>query len=473
MAYRGGYLPEQRRDIERRLRDGEILCVVATNALELGIDIGELDAVDLRRLPGLGRGHLAALRPRGAARRARASACSSRRARRSISTWRASREYLLGAPVEEARIDPDNVEILIQHLKCAAFELPFKRGEPFGSLGPAETEERARLPRRSTASCTSRTARSTGRPTPTPPTTCPCAASAGTTSSSSTPRTTSRSPRSTGAARTRCCTSRPSTSTTASVAGRALRLRKPQGVRPQRRARLLHRRDDLHAGLASRRERHRAACSRSDRGPAAGARSRVVEKVVGYKKIKFYTHENAGYGDVRLPEMQMHTTAFWLTVPEALVRARLGAGARPPSMACAASASRSRRWRRSRSCAIRATSGTTLGDAAPESEHEDSPGNGNAHCGSAPQGARRAATRLQPHAVRLRARPGGHWARRAHVRAARRASRAGPATHRALPLPRRVPGVRRPGRVDAQDHDSRAAALDCSDGMSGRSGTEP
>ena len=43
----------------------------------------------------------------------------------------------------------------------------------------------------------------------------------------------------------------------------------------------------------------------------------IVEKVVGYKKIKLYTHENAGYGDVRLPEMQMHTTAFWLTVPEA------------------------------------------------------------------------------------------------------------------------------------------------------------
>jgi DEAD/DEAH box helicase domain-containing protein len=42
----------------------------------------------------------------------------------------------------------------------------------------------------------------------------------------------------------------------------------------------------------------------------------IVEKVVGYKKIKFYTHENAGYGDVRLPEMQMHTTAFWLTLPE-------------------------------------------------------------------------------------------------------------------------------------------------------------
>jgi len=51
----------------------------------------------------------------------------------------------------------------------------------------------------------------------------------------------------------------------------------------------------------------------------------IVEKVVGYKKIKFYTHENSGYGDVRLPEMQMHTTAFWLTVPEH-VCARVVAG---------------------------------------------------------------------------------------------------------------------------------------------------
>jgi DEAD/DEAH box helicase domain-containing protein len=46
----------------------------------------------------------------------------------------------------------------------------------------------------------------------------------------------------------------------------------------------------------------------------------VVEKVVGYKKVKFHTHENAGYGDVRLPDMQMHTTAFWITVPSELVR---------------------------------------------------------------------------------------------------------------------------------------------------------
>ncbi len=46
---------------------------------------------------------------------------------------------------------------------------------------------------------------------------------------------------------------------------------------------------------------------------------KVEEKVTGYKKIKFFTHENAGYGDVHLPEMQMHTTAFWLTLPEAVI----------------------------------------------------------------------------------------------------------------------------------------------------------
>ena len=57
-------------------------------------------------------------------------------------------------------------------------------------------------------------------------------------------------------------------------------------------------------------------------GAAAGlGEVSVIEKVVGYKKIKFHTHENVGYGDVRLPEMQMHTSGFWLTIPEDVVRA--------------------------------------------------------------------------------------------------------------------------------------------------------
>ena len=125
-----------------------------------------------------------------------------------------------------------------------------------------------------------------------------------------------RSPSSTGAPRTRCCTSRPSTSTTASStrsSGSTTRTTRPSCARSKPdyftdRADLPHRRRCIEA-----------AAARAGRSAARGigwGDVKVVEKVIGYKKIKFYTHENAGYGDVRLPEMQMHTTAFWLTVPE-------------------------------------------------------------------------------------------------------------------------------------------------------------
>ena len=80
----------------------------------------------------------------------------------------------------------------------------------------------------------------------------------------------------------------------------------------------------------------RSADASAEPWPSGWGEVAVVEKVVGYKKIKFYTHENAGYGDVRLPEMQMHTTAFWLTVPEARARARSGPAAPRRSTGCAA-----------------------------------------------------------------------------------------------------------------------------------------
>jgi DEAD/DEAH box helicase domain-containing protein len=135
-GYRGGYLPTERRAIERGLRDGEILGVVATNALELGVDIGRLDAAIVAGYPG---SIAATWQQFGRA---------GRRAGTSVAVLVASGapvdqyvvhhpEFLLDGPPEEARVDPDNLHVLLAHLRAAAFELPFEPGERFGP-GPAD-----------------------------------------------------------------------------------------------------------------------------------------------------------------------------------------------------------------------------------------------------------------------------------------------------------------------------------------------
>ena len=122
---------------------GEILCVVATNALELGIDIGELDAVVCAGYPGSVAAHWQRFGRAG--RRGGRSICVLVTSSAPLDQYLAREPaYLLGAPVEEARIDPDNPEILVQHLKCAAFELPFERGEPFGDAATPDEHARAR-----------------------------------------------------------------------------------------------------------------------------------------------------------------------------------------------------------------------------------------------------------------------------------------------------------------------------------------
>lgn len=131
-GYRGGYLPKKRREIEKGLKEGSIRGVVSTNALELGIDIGSLDAAVLASYPGtisstwqrIGR--------------------AGRRSSKSIGVLVSSSspinqyivnhpEYFTGKSPESGRINPDNLTILIDQIKCAAFELPFEKGEIFGS----------------------------------------------------------------------------------------------------------------------------------------------------------------------------------------------------------------------------------------------------------------------------------------------------------------------------------------------------
>src|SRR4051812_39761682 len=130
-GYRGGYLPRERREIERRLRDGEIRAVAATNALELGIDIGTLDAVVMAGYPGT----IASTWQRAgrAGRRQGTSAAVLVASSAPLDQYVIEHpEYFFGSSPEHAHINPENLEILLAHLKCAAFELPIRDGEKFG-----------------------------------------------------------------------------------------------------------------------------------------------------------------------------------------------------------------------------------------------------------------------------------------------------------------------------------------------------
>src|SRR5467141_209912 len=132
-GYRGGYLPSERREIERGLRDGKIRGVVSTSALELGIDVGSLDTVVMAGYPGT----IAATWQRaGRAGRRSGSSCAVLVASSAPLDQFIVRhpDYFFGNTPEHAFIQPDNLEILINHLKCAAFELPIAASDKFGDV---------------------------------------------------------------------------------------------------------------------------------------------------------------------------------------------------------------------------------------------------------------------------------------------------------------------------------------------------
>ena len=321
MGYRGGYLPETRREVERKLRSGEVLAVVATNALELGIDIGELDAVICAGYPGSS----AAMWQRfgRAGRRGGLSVCVLVTSSAPVDQYLArDPAFLLGAPVEEARIDADNVEILVQHLKCAAFELPFARGDVFGSLGAEETtdalgflEKHDVLHEASGAFHWAADAYPANHV----------------------------SLRSVGwdnvviidAEHDKTLAEIDFRGAHTMVHEQAIYQHDGECWQVERFDHENHKafvrkvapdyytEAMTHVQVALLEETATGELARGAWKSGWGEVS-VVEKVVGYKKIKFHTHENAGYGEVRLPEMQMHTTAYWLTLPEARLAVCMG-----------------------------------------------------------------------------------------------------------------------------------------------------
>ncbi|WP_228559751.1 MULTISPECIES: DEAD/DEAH box helicase [Myxococcus] len=321
-GYRGGYLPGTRRATEAALRAGEVRCVVATNALELGIDIGSLDAVVCAGYPG----SVAALMQRfgRAGRRGEGSLALLVTSSAPLDQYLAGDpRFLVGSPVEHARIDPDNVEILVQHLKCASFELPFEEGEPFGDVPPESTTEA--LGFLAQHEVVHPTVGEAGRrvfhwSTDAYPANHVSLRSVGWDNVVIIEKGTDR--------------------TLAEMDFRSAHtMLHEQAIYQHEAEQYQVERFDYENHKAFVRkvapdyftdamtyvrvhviQEDQAAPMGPDLQAGMGEVS-VIEKVVGYKKIKYHTHENVGYGDVALPEMQMHTTALWLTVPETVVRA--------------------------------------------------------------------------------------------------------------------------------------------------------
>jgi len=322
-GYRGGYLPEQRRRIEAGLRAGEVKCVVATSALELGIDIGSLDAVICCGYPG----SMAELWQRfgRAGRRFGESAAVLITNSNPLDQFLARDPSLIvGAPIEEARIDPDNLDILLQHLKCGAFELPFEGGDSFGDV-PGDSvldalgflaDNRVLQPAQNQAGKTLFHWSSDAYPA------------------------NAVSLRSAGwdnvviidVEQEKTIAEMDWHSSHTMLHEQAIYQHDGEQFQverldlPNRKAFVRQVEPDYYTTAMSHtkvkilHEESRGEVSLARAVlPAGLGEVNVIEKVVGFKKIKFHTHENVGYGEVQLPEIQKPTTAFWLTFPAALI----------------------------------------------------------------------------------------------------------------------------------------------------------
>ena len=317
-AYRGGYLPDTRRRIEGALRAGEIRCVVATNALELGIDIGALEAVVCAGYPGT----IAGLWQRfgRAGRRSDLSLALLVTASNPVDQFVARHpRQLWSQSIEHARIDPDNVEILVQHLKCAAFELPFRARDVYGDLPAASLGDALDY------------LADHGVVHPT--------AGIYHWASDSYPANgvSLRSASWDNFVIIDCDDDR----TIAEMDWRSSHsMLHEQAIYQHEGGQFQVERLDYenHKAFVKRVkpdyyttamthtkvtviEQERSALVALGEVPLEAGLGdvSVVEKVVGYKKIKFHTHENLGCGEVHLPEMKKHTTGFWLTFSEAFV----------------------------------------------------------------------------------------------------------------------------------------------------------
>ncbi len=326
-GYRGGYLPLHRREIERGLRNGDVRCVVSTNALELGIDIGALDVAVLAGYPG----SIAATWQRAgrAGRRSGRSAAVLVASSAPIDQFVVRNpEYFFGASPEHALVNPDNLHILLDHVKCAAFELPFTSGDSFGTINVQEVL--AVLAEEGFVHLVDGTWQWTQDSYP-----ANAVSLRSVTSDNFVVIDTTDEERVIGETD---FTSGPSTlheKAIYMVEGRLFQVERldydnrKAFVRAvecdyytdaitHTKVTILERFDqDQASGLKPQAQVHAPdpiGVLRLVPGASHGE-VHVVSRVVGFKKIKFYTNENVGSGELELPEQQMHTTSYWLTIP--------------------------------------------------------------------------------------------------------------------------------------------------------------
>jgi DEAD/DEAH box helicase domain-containing protein len=311
-GYRGGYLPRERREIERQIREGKVRAVVATNALELGIDIGSLDAVVMAGYPGT----IASSWQRAgrAGRRQSTSAAVMVASSAPLDQYIVEHpDYFFERSPEHAHINADNLEILLAHLKCAAFELPVREGEPFGRHDTSEL--------------------------------CRFLEEGGFLHHSGGAWHWTQDSYPANAVSLRAVTSDNFVVIDITNESKVIaEVSFPTALTTlHEKAIYLHERNQFHVERFDYKERKAYVKSvdcdyytdaidytqvktlqEFEAGALNGAQRahgdvRVNRQIVGFKKIKFYTMENVGAGKLSMPEQEMHTTAFWLHFPAAFL----------------------------------------------------------------------------------------------------------------------------------------------------------
>jgi DEAD/DEAH box helicase domain-containing protein len=315
-GYRGGYLPLRRREIEQGLRAGQVRGVVSTNALELGIDIGALDVCVMAGYPGT----IASTWQRAgrAGRRTGQSAAVMVASSSPIDQFVARHPaFFFDASPEHALVNPDNLHILLDHVKCAAFELPFTTEEHYGQVNVQEVlgvlQESGLVHRSGEDAAGQWHWTSESYPAN--------AVSLRSVSSDNFVITDH-----TNGAKVIGETDFTSALSTLHpkaiymVEGKIFQVEELDFV--GRKAHVKEVDCDYYTtAITYSKVTILDRCAEDASRVALHGDVHVVSRVVGFKKIKFHTNENVGSGELDLPEQQMHTTAYWLEVPLAIVNA--------------------------------------------------------------------------------------------------------------------------------------------------------